>query len=261
MRRATRTNVMLLAMVLLLGAGAIAEIEREKAMRPQSLTSVDLASVRTLAVRCKADACRARRFDFRGHGWSMREPYALPADETAILRLLAIARAPIHFRHPASELDASKIGLDPPQTTLEVGTTTLEIGTTDAINGDRYVRVGDTIALVRDRFSPFLGAAPESELDRHVVPLDYRVRDVAIGDAASRLDLAPAWERATASAVRLPSDDANDAAPTPIAVHLVNNDTLRMTVRRASDGYVVHRDAPALDFAIDEATAQSLLGK
>jgi hypothetical protein len=62
------------------------------------------------------------------------------------------------------ELDARKLGLDPPWATLQLDDTILKFGTTDAILGDRYVMLGDTIALVPDRFSALLFDKPESEL-------------------------------------------------------------------------------------------------
>jgi hypothetical protein len=117
-----------------------------------------------LAVSC--NACRTRRFEkVEGH-WQMREPFQQPADDAAVDKLAAIARASVRFRHAAGELDAKKLGLDPPQATLQLDTTTLRFGTTDALHGDRYVQAGGSIALVPDRFSALLFAAPENELAR-----------------------------------------------------------------------------------------------
>jgi hypothetical protein len=94
----------------------------------------------------------------------MREPKTQAANDRAVARLAAIVRAPVRYRRPAGELDAAKLGLDPPAATLEVDGTLLKFGTTDAIRNDRYVEAGGTIALVPDRFSALLFATPESEL-------------------------------------------------------------------------------------------------
>lgn len=163
MKRRTRTHLFLLATVVLLGAAAYAELRREHVLARDPLTALDPSAVRTLAVTC--NACQPRRFEkVEGH-WRMLEPFAQAADDARIERLAAIARAPVRYRHPAGELEARKLGLDPPQATLQLDDTTiLKFGTTDAIHGDRYVEVDGAIALVPDRFSALLFATPESEL-------------------------------------------------------------------------------------------------
>jgi hypothetical protein len=162
MKRRTRPLLFLLATVALLGAAVFAEIRHEQVLAIDPLTSLDVTTVRMLAVSCAA--CTPRRFEKVDGAWQMREPYARPADAAAVARLLAIANAPVRFRHAAGELDAKKVGLDPPQATLRLDTTTLRFGATDALRGDRYVEVGDSIALVPDRFSALLFAAPDNEV-------------------------------------------------------------------------------------------------
>ncbi len=53
MRRRTRTNVILLAMVVLLGAAVYAEIRREHALMQDPLTSLDPDAIRSLAISCQ----------------------------------------------------------------------------------------------------------------------------------------------------------------------------------------------------------------
>ena len=161
MRRRTRTNIFLLAMVVLLGAGVYAELRRERAIMRDPLTTIDPATIRSLGVSCLK--CTARRYEKTGAHWFMREPEAKPANDEAVARLAAIVRAPVRYRRPASEVDPAKLGLDPAVATLEVDGVVLKFGTTDAIRNDRSVQFGGTIALVPDRFRALLFATPESE--------------------------------------------------------------------------------------------------
>lgn len=162
MRRRTRTHLFLLALAALLGAAVYLQLRREQTLAADTLTQVDTAAVRTLVVSCQG--CKTRRFEKVGGRWQMREPLQREADPTAVERLLAIASTPVRFRHAAGTLDTKKLGLDPPLARLQLDDTVLKFGTTDAINGDRYVETGDAIALVPDRFSARLFAAPENEL-------------------------------------------------------------------------------------------------
>jgi len=161
MRRRTRTNLFLLAMVVLLGLAVFAEMRRERALARDPLTAMDPERIRSLAVTCQG--CTARRFEKVDGHWMMREPNEQPANDDAVARLAAIVRAPVRYRRPADELDATKLGLEPPVATLTVDGTVLKFGSTDAIHNDRYVEAAGTIALVPDRFSVLLFASPESE--------------------------------------------------------------------------------------------------
>jgi len=161
MRRQTRTNLFLLAMVALLTVAVVAELRREHAIERDPLTKIDPATIKSLTVTCTG--CTTRRFEKENGRWMMREPELKPADDKTVERLTYIVRAPVRYRRPASDLDASKLGLEPPAATLEVDGTVLKFGTTDAIHNDRYVEVDGTIALVPDRFSALLFAAPESD--------------------------------------------------------------------------------------------------
>ena len=162
MNRRNRTLTFLFATVALFGTAVYVEIGRERASALDPLTAIDTAAVRTLVVSCIG--CSTRRFEKVDGHWQMREPFAQAADDARVARLIAIATAPVRFRHAADSFDPRKLGLDPPQATLVLDELSLHFGTTDAIHGDRYVQVGDTIALVPDRFSALLFGKPENEL-------------------------------------------------------------------------------------------------
>ncbi|MCB1571896.1 MAG: hypothetical protein KDI72_12890, partial [Xanthomonadales bacterium] len=168
MRRASRSNLILLGLVVLLGLAAWWQVEREVAGFEPPLSTLDVAAIQRVEVSCAQ--CRRRVFERDGAHWTMREPYLLPADDAVVARLLSIARSPVRRRHALDAFEAAKVGLAPPLMSLDLDDEHFDIGLTDALGGDRYVRTGDRIAMVPDRFSPFLVAAPESELDRHFVP-------------------------------------------------------------------------------------------
>jgi len=154
MKRHTRTLLFLLASTASLGAAVVAELRHERALALDPLTTMDVDTVHRLEVRCSG--CTTRRFEKVDGHWLMREPRPQPADEALVAKLLAIAHAPVRFRHAARDLEAGKVGLDPPQATLTLDETVLRFGTTDAIRSDRYVATGDTVSLVPDRFSAAL---------------------------------------------------------------------------------------------------------
>ncbi|MEO8673318.1 MAG: DUF4340 domain-containing protein [Tahibacter sp.] len=258
MKRVNRTNVMLLAMVLLLCAGVVAELQREEWLLSKPLTALKNQHIHSIVVSC-AD-CRARRFEMLQGRWWMREPYAMAANPESIARLLAIAQAPVRKRRAATEFDPAKLGLSPPQALLSFGDVRIEFGGTDAINGDRYVRLHDEIALVPDRFSAWLMAPAESELDHHLVPIGGQVRQLRV-DGIEHADLIPAWVRAETGqvvAAKSTSGEPGDASHR-IELDLADGETLRYSLRRDGADYVAVRAQPALAYGLEEKQVRGLL--
>lgn len=256
MRRRTRQNLVLAAAVGLLALTVGIVVRREQARLDEPLVVMDTAGLTGL--RVSAGDKPARRFERRDGHWWMREPYAMPAHEDAVARLLAIPGATPRQRHAADHFDPARIGLAPPQALLELGGQRLEFGITDAIRGDRYVRTADGIALLPDRFSGWLLAPAESEIDHRLAAPLAEIVQVRV-DGSDHAELAAAWSRVTTSQVVAPDGPAAAAA---VVVELADAQGGRVTFRlwRRDDGrYVALREAPALVYPLDEPQMQLLL--
>jgi len=261
MRRQTRNTLLLLLAVLALAAAASWQLGRENGDIAQPLAQLDAQGVRGIFIRC--EGCAARLFEWAQGRWWMRKPYDLPASEEAVQRLLAIPRAPLRKRLVAADLDARKLGLDPPQATVDyqgASSLQLHLGLTEAINGDRYVRVGGEIVLVPDRFSGWLFAPPESELDRHLLAPAAQLSEVRV-DGVARPDLVSAWASAQASRVVAAAQvAAPQSAPHRIELSIADRaEPLRFNLWHGEAGYLLQREAPALVYVFDEAAMQQLL--
>ncbi len=162
MKRRTRSTLVLAGVVALLGAAVGVQLARERRAADDPLLRIDTSAVTHIEVACRGRA--TQRFERVEGVWRMRAPQQGRADPEAVARLLAIPASPVRTRHARSALDPRKLGLEPPQATLRLDDALLAFGTTDALRGDRYVAVGDAIALVPDRFSAWLFAAPGSAL-------------------------------------------------------------------------------------------------
>ncbi|MEO8011889.1 MAG: hypothetical protein ABI650_09620, partial [Dokdonella sp.] len=175
-------------------------------------------------------------------------------------RLIAIASSPVRVRRRVNEFNLARIGLDPPAMSLELDALEIEVGTADALRGDRYVRIGDVISMVPDRFSPFLMATPESELDRHLAPLTLDLVAVSI-DGIAVSDGLDGWR--AASARKLSARDAQKpirADAQRIEMSLGDGTRIIYHFVRSEDGMLAQRESPALDYLLDEAQMDSLVG-
>lgn len=257
MKRATRTNLILIALVAALGMTAYWQVNREVARFEPPLSSLDPANIKQVSVGCLQ--CTQRRFERVDGRWMMREPWNLPADETTIARLLSIATSPVRSRRPLASLDAKKIGLDPALMSLDLDSLHFDFGTTDAFNGDRYVRSGDTIAMAPDRFSPFLLAAPASELDRHLVPRGSTLSGLSINDV-DHPELIKAWSESLAGRITAPDDSPAAAAGAEITLKLGDGSMISYRLARDGDSFVADRDEPRLRYGLTTEQATTLLG-
>lgn len=256
MRTAARTNLVLAVVAAVLGVLAWWQVDREIDAREPPLATIDTAAVTNLHVRCAG--CVERRFTRTPGGWRMTVPYALDADPNAIARLLAIADAPVRLREPVEHYDLAKIGLDPPTMTLELDASRIDFGSTDALRGDRYARDGARIARVPDRFSPFLVATPESELDRHLVARAADVRSVRV-DGVEVPALSTAWREARAARIT-PVDASPSTGSRRIDLDFADGTSTTWHVQRRADDWVARRDDPALDYHLADADAARLVG-
>ncbi|MGB0135456.1 hypothetical protein [Dokdonella sp.] len=257
MQRATRTNLILLVTASLLGAAVYWQVGEETAGFEPPLSDLDPARIQRVAASCQV--CTERRFERRDGHWQMLEPYALPADDAMVERIVGIASSPVRLRRPLSELDAGKIGLDPPLMTLELDDQHFDIGMTDALRGDRYIRKGDVVAMLPDRFSPFLAATPESELDRQLVPRGSVLERVSI-DGIERDGLVDEWAAVVARRIRSAGDVLPALSMTQVELGLDDGSVLIYRLDRGNDLAIAWRTEPTLGFELDPALLPKLLG-
>jgi len=255
MRKTTRNTLLLAVVVIALGAGVYAEVQREQGMLPTPLTTLDPQNVKTLTIRCRD--CRERRFEHRANGWWMTQPYPLRADAAAVSRLLIIAGAPVRKTLDANAYDLANLGLDKPVVTLQLDEVALEFGGEDPIEHDRYVRTAGKLVRVPDRFGARLMESPDVEIDRHLIDADATVVEVSIDSAAPRADLAKAWK--DAAAAQMQASDKSEGAK--VRIDFADAARLDFVIRRDGDHYVVHRSDIGLDYLVSESQAQALLGK
>jgi hypothetical protein len=163
MRRRTRNLYIMLGVLALLAAGALAEQVRERRFGTRYFMPDAGNSVQQIERECPG--CAPLKLIKRQGRWELVEPYVAPADPEAVARLLAAANAPVRHYYATAELPDAQTGFDAPSLRLKLGETLLEFGAA-APGKDRYVRSGERVALVQDRFSASASAPPEQFVDR-----------------------------------------------------------------------------------------------
>ncbi|HET8897804.1 MAG TPA: hypothetical protein VFN09_03345 [Rhodanobacteraceae bacterium] len=162
MRRETRQRLQLYAVVLLLASIAWCSARKDNTLPPGQLLGLDPATINQVEVQA-ADG-ELRQFERRDGVWWMIQPTEAPADPAHLERLTEIAAAtPLRWR-PRKDFDTARIGLAKPFATLTLDGQRLVFGGLSALGPQRYVAVGDHVALIGARYTADLAATPASEL-------------------------------------------------------------------------------------------------
>jgi len=113
------------------------------------------------------DTITLRRIDQQ---WWLQTPLAVRADEAQVKALQSITGATSKRGFRASGNDLSQYGLEPARLTLWLNDQRLDVGNREPLSVQRYVRVGDQVHLIDDRWSGTLFAAAFAYVSRRLLP-------------------------------------------------------------------------------------------
>lgn len=152
MKRAARQRLFLFLAVL--GLLALAGWQWRHETHDDTLTSLDPATIShiTLSLPGAAPLHYEKRAD--GHWWHMDGTPTRVPDDSRLRDIADIAAAPVLSWRQASDFDLAKIGLAPPHAILQLDGQSLAFGVNAVIGPQRYVHVGQRIALVSSRYMP-----------------------------------------------------------------------------------------------------------
>jgi hypothetical protein len=183
-------NLALLAIAIVLGLIAWLRPGIEPEPAPQKLTELDQNSVSTMEIVRVEDRIGFHR---QGEQWFVAGDPELPADPLQISSLLRLANAEIRRRYPANEMDLASLELDPAPITVKFDSTELAIGGTDPLENLRYVRTGDTVALVQDTFHTMLKGKRTNFASRRLLPEGATIESISLPEATVSRDAEGQW--------------------------------------------------------------------
>jgi hypothetical protein len=213
-----RTHLNLLLAMLTLGLLAAVYFSQEKPEPPPPpLTSLDSKDINRILIQHsgKPDI----RLEKPKDEWWLVAPVIARAETVEVNALLDLASRPSERRYPASEMALGELQLDKPSQVIQLNDLRIEFGGLDAIESQRYVRVGDTVHMIGDPPSAALDADYNDLIAKRLLPADARIRRIQLpgltltrsdkdgwqvtpksadrgADAAQQL--ADAWQRAQA---------------------------------------------------------------
>jgi hypothetical protein len=154
MKRAARQRLFLLCAVLALIAVAAWQLQRDASHANGNLTTLDPASIRHVSLTLPSAATLHYEKRRDGHWWRTDGTPDRVADDDRLNDLTDIAAAQVLSWRPLGDFDPAKIGLSPPRAVLDLDGQSLAFGVSAVTGPQRYVQVGQRIALVSLRYMP-----------------------------------------------------------------------------------------------------------
>jgi hypothetical protein len=159
MRRPILINLFLLLLVLLL-AGLVWLSSGQQEKQP-TIPLTSLVPDQITLITIENDNGPAIKMELEQSGWVMTQPSRAKVKSEKIAKLLEISKTKSTSRFEAPQ-KLTEYGLNPPQAVLTLNQTRIEMGGTHPINHRRYMRIGNMIHLINDRFPHHLLATPDS---------------------------------------------------------------------------------------------------
>jgi len=176
MQRPLLINGFLLVLVLILGGVVWFSIQDRQSDQRIPLTQLQPDQINLITLENQNGS--GMRLERRGDNWAMQRPYKVTANGSRIGRLLEItrSRSASRFRSPEN---LTEFGLTTPLATLTLNQTRIEVGTTHPMNQRRYLRIGEQIHLIKDRFIHHLQAAVEDFISPLLLPEGSRIMAIS----------------------------------------------------------------------------------
>lgn len=175
MQRPLLINGFLLALVLVLSGLAWFSIQEQETDQRIPLTQLQPDQISLITLENQNGS--GIRLEHKGDDWAMDRPYKVAGNGNRIGRLLEITRSRSFSRFQAPH-NLTEYGLTPPLAILTLNQTRIEVGTTHPMNHRRYLRIGDQIHLIKDRFIHHLQAAAEDFINPSLLPKGSRIRAI-----------------------------------------------------------------------------------
>jgi len=240
---------------------------------PPPLMTMARESVTRLAVERLSQP--TVRMEKRGGRWRVTEPFALPANAYRVGALLEILKTPSHEQLTVSDLE--RFSLAPPKASLSLNETRLDFGATESLSMRRYVRLGDTVHLITDRFFYHLVAGATNFVDYQLLgpeaaPVEITLPDRHLALEDGRWTLTPddpevgaddlmrlvdAWRGAQAVDVK-PVETNEDGQAVTVRLR-AQKDSIRFLVTLGEDETIFARPGAGVQYHLPKAPADALL--
>lgn len=185
-------------LVLVAGLGAAVYFTQKKEEKGAPLTALAADAVRSITLAHPGQP--TIRLEKQGSGWQLLEPVQAPADPFEVATLANLATQETRRTLPVAEVQPAELKLEPPQFTVTLNDEKLDFGDVEPLEFRRYVRHGDTVALIDDPSATSVDADYSNLLAKELLPAGAEIEKIEVpGLAVARGADGKSWAATPAS--------------------------------------------------------------
>ena len=216
-----RTLLNLGLLIVVVGLGLVAWLKpgiKKPAVQPP-LIALKAADIHSIRIDRHTGEIQLQR---KGANWEMLAPRHISADGFVIKAMLGNLSSPTTDHFKVTSAGLGKYGLAEPHIRLYLNGTEIDFGDTEPLEGNRYVKVGDTVYLTDGSLFYRLSHGPLWWVDKQLLPAHAHITAIQLPNATltlkgSKWQLQPANPDITSDAIQKLVDAWHDARAVGVA--------------------------------------------
>ncbi|MCW9024634.1 MAG: DUF4340 domain-containing protein [Gammaproteobacteria bacterium] len=198
-------NIGLLLFIAVLASLVIFEPGKESTPEPQLLTQLKSEDIHHIQI-IRADKDNITLEKIQG-SWSMRTPYALPANDYRVQSILQLTQTQSSSQHRLTSADRAKFKLDKPAASIIFNNELrLDFGSKAPLDQLRYIAIQDTLHLIADTTYYHLLSETTQYLSHTLLPANTQLTRLELPDLTLMLSngqwqVSPVQENISADAI------------------------------------------------------------
>jgi len=180
MTRRAWLNLALLSLVIILGVLAYFEPGGKKVEVQPPLLALSQSQVNRIRIEARNN--QPVQLERTSDGWMITDPIQVAASDYRVNNMLQLLTATSYSFFSVTERPLSEFGLEHPAGRIVFNDQAIEFGDNEPINNHRYVRVGDQIHLIDDRYYYQSQMMLTALIDTALVPAGSSLKQILLPD-------------------------------------------------------------------------------
>ncbi len=269
-----RTHLNLALLLVAAGLGLAVFFSQEKEEKGPPLTALMPDAVTRIVIEHPGSA--AILLAKKDGQWSLTAPVTAAVDEFEINALIGLADK--EAREKLEGVNLAELNLEPPQYTITLNETAIAFGGVEPLQYRRYVKTGETIALIEDPPSAALDKDYADLVAKNLFPGSAEIERIELPkltlskDADGKWLLKPADPKATSDAMQklaggwknarsMWNEQAKTAKPKGdlVRITLKNAETVQFVVVEREPQFKLYRAEAGVNYVLSKALTEELL--
>ena len=201
-----KNNILnLVLFIFVIALSSIIYFSEEKNTELEKLSTTDKADIHSITIQHKGRTTQINKQN-DGH-WQITQPVSIAANDFRINSVLKLINAPVHNKYSVNDIELNSIGLEKPDTTIQLNDEIIAFGITNPATNLRYVKKGDQVYTIEDVYYPLLSSSFGTLVSLNLLPANSKITKLILINQTISKDENNRWQ----SNIDISADNINKA--------------------------------------------------